>query len=103
VVARGEVWWYEDPGAGRRPFLILTRDAALPVLHQILATPATTTVRGIPTEVELDASDGMPATCVLSLDNLSLIRRALCTERITALSSERMEAVCTALRIATGC
>jgi len=103
VVARGEVWWYEDPRAGRRPFLILTRNDAIPVLNQVLAVPATRTVRRIPTEVELDRSDGMPAPCALALDNLTVIRVTLCTQRITRLGFERMNAVCEALRHATSC
>lgn len=103
MVARGEVWWYEDPRAGRRPFLILTRDEAIPVLNQVLAVPATRIVRGIPTEVPLDVSDGMPTDCVLSLDNVTLVRVALCTDRIARLHGERMQEVCEALRIATAC
>ena len=103
MVARGEVWWYEDPRAGRRPFLVLTRDEAIPVLNQVLAVPATRTVRGIPTEVTLDASDGMPAGCALALDNVALVRTALLTERITRLAPERMRAVCDALAVATAC
>lgn len=100
---RGEVWWYEHPRAGRRPFLILTRDEALPVMHQILAVPATTIVRGIPTEVELDGDDGMPSACCLTLDNIAPIRPALCTELITRLSAARMAEVCSALAVATAC
>jgi mRNA interferase MazF len=103
MVARGEVWWYQDPRAGRRPFLILTRDEAIPVLNQVLAAPATRTLRGIPTEVPLGGSDGMPAECALTLDNVSLIRVALCTDRITRLAPDRMQDVCEALRIATAC
>lgn len=103
MVRRGDVWWYEHPRAGRRPFLILTRDEALPVLIQVLAVPATRTVRGIPTEVALDRSDGMPSTCCLTLDNVATIRPALCIERITRLSPQRMQEVCTALGIATAC
>jgi mRNA interferase MazF len=103
VVARGEVWWYENPRAGRRPFLILTRDEAIPVLNQVLAAPATRTIRRIPTEVELDSADGMPAPCALALDNLTVIRVALCTKRITRLGPARMVAVCEALRHATAC
>lgn len=82
---------------------MLTRDAAIPVLEQILAVPATRTVRGIPTEVELDETHGMPTRCALALDNVSVIRKSLCTERITRLDPERMRAVCEALRIATAC
>lgn len=97
------MWWYEDPRAGRRPFLVMSRDEAIPVLNQLLAVPATRTVRGIPTEVELDASDGMPGRCVLTLDNVSLVRTSLLTERITRLDPERMRAVCGALAVATAC
>ena len=97
------MWWYEHPRAGRRPFLILTRDEALPVLHQVLAVPATTTVRGIPTEVELNRADGMPSACCLALDSVSPIRAALCTELITRLTPQRMAEVCAALAIATAC
>ncbi len=103
MVARGEMWWYEPPEHTRRPFLVLTRDAAIPVLEQILAVPATRTVRGIPTEVELDESHGMPTRCALALDNVTVIRKSLCTERITRLDPERIRAVCDALRIATAC
>jgi len=45
----------------------------------------------------------MPAACVLTLDNVASIRPALCRQRITMLSPERMRAVCTALTAATAC
>lgn len=100
---RGEIWWYEHPRAGRRPFLILTRDEAIPVLNQVLAVPATRTVRDIPTEVAVGRGDGMASACCLTLDNVTVIRPALCVERITRLSAERMREVCAALALATGC
>ncbi len=103
MVRRGEVWWYEHSRAGRRPFLILSRDEAIPVLNQVLAVPATRTVRDIPTEVEIGRADGMPSSCCLTLDNLTVIRSALCTERITRLSPSRMREVCAALALATAC
>jgi mRNA interferase MazF len=103
VVARGEVWWYDHPSAGRRPFLVLTRTETVSVLTQVLAAPATRTIRGIPTEVPLDKADGMPAACVLALDNVTLIRPSLCTERITTLGPDRLRAVCDALLVATAC
>jgi mRNA interferase MazF len=102
-VKRGEVYWYEHPEAGRRPWLILSRDESLPVLTQVLAVPATRTVRGIPTEVPLGDDDGMPTDCVLTLDNVAPVRVSLCTERITTLGPDKMAAVCVALRAATAC
>lgn len=103
MVSRGDVWWYEHPEAGRRPYLILTRTDACAVLNQVLAVPATRNVRDIPTEVALDRSDGMPAPCVLTLDNITLIRPALCTSLVTKLDARRMHKVCEALGHAVSC
>jgi mRNA-degrading endonuclease toxin of MazEF toxin-antitoxin module len=60
-------------------------------------------VREIPTGVGIDESDGMPAECVLSLDNVSVIRTSLLTDRITTLGIDRMLLVCEALQRATAC
>jgi mRNA interferase MazF len=103
VVSRGDVWWVEHPGAGRRPACVITRDAAIPVLSAVLVAPATRTVRGIPTEVALGRDDGMPEDCVLAFDSLTTVPKALLTERITSLPAARVEEICQALRAATGC
>ena len=103
MVKRGEIWWYEPPDAKPRPHLILTRDAVIPVLSDVLSVPATRTQRGIATEVGLDRDDGMPKECVLTADNVTLITKAYLTTRVTVLNPERMSAVCKALVIATGC
>jgi mRNA interferase MazF len=84
-------------------FLVLTRQATIPVLNALLAVPATRTIRQIPTEVVLDAGDGMPEECALSLDNLTLVPKELFRTRITRLSVERMSEVCRALSLASGC
>lgn len=101
-MSRGEVWWVETP-AGRRPHLVLTRDAAVPVLNAVISVPATRTARGIVTEVPLTKADGMPEPCVLSLDNVALVPKARFRSRICRLSPDRMRDVCEALRYATGC
>jgi mRNA interferase MazF len=100
---RGEVWWVEVPAGGRRPALVLSREAAIPVLNRVLVVPATRTVRGIPTEVALGERDGMPASCALSLDNLTVVSRGALASRITTLGAERMTEVCTALGVAVAC
>jgi len=102
-VNRGEVWWAEHPDAGRRPYLILTRQSAIPVLTSVLAVPATRTIRGIPTEMALDKDDGMPAACALSFDNIVTIPKSLLTTRLCRLGVDRLEHVCRALAAATGC
>jgi mRNA interferase MazF len=103
MVNRGEIWWAEHPEAGRRPFLVLTRQAAIPVLDRVLAVPATKTIRSIPTELLLDEEDGMPERCALSFDNIATMPKALLTTRITRLSVEKLEEVCRALKAATAC
>jgi mRNA interferase MazF len=102
-VNRGEVWWLEDPDEGRRPVCVLTRQAAIPVLRSVMVAPATRTVRGIPTEVPVDVDDGLPEVCALSLDNVTTVRKALLTERITRLPPAKLQDVCSALGVATGC
>jgi mRNA interferase MazF len=103
VVTRGEVWWVERPGAGRRPHLVLTRDAAIPVLSTVLGVPATRTIRGIPTEVELGPEDGLPERCALTLDNIRVLPKAYFVERICSLGPSKLADVCGALGHATGC
>lgn len=103
MVGRGEVWWAEHEEHGRRPFLVLTRESAIPVLHRVICVPVTRTIREIPTEVRITVDDGMPTECALSVDNVTLVPRAVLTERICRLRGEKMAEVCRALAIATGC
>ncbi len=103
MVARGQVWWFEDEDIPRRPVLVLTRTAVTDRLTHVVAVPATTVIRHLPTEVTLSAADGMPQECVLTLDNVGQFRTSLCTELITELSDARMQDVCDALLIATQC
>ena len=88
---------------GRRPGCVLTRQAVIPVLNAVLVAPATRTIRGIPTEVRLGIGDGMPTDCALSFDNLVTVPKSLLTERITTVAPERLEELCAALDVATGC
>jgi mRNA interferase MazF len=88
---------------GRRPVLVLSRDAVLEALHRPLVAPLTTRQRNIPTEVALDEGDGAPRPCVVSLDNVQPLGRSLLVQRITRLRPERMQQVCAALSIAVEC
>jgi mRNA interferase MazF len=61
---RGEVRWYTFAAPDkRRPVLLLTRNSVIDSLNEIIAVPATRTIRGLSTEVLLSADDGMPASC----------------------------------------
>ena len=103
MVERGGIYFVEHPEWGRRPVLVLTRDAAIPVLKRVTIATITRRVREIPTEVVLDEADEMPTRCVVSTDNLGEAWKAMLTEHVTTLSPARMREVCRALEIAFGC
>lgn len=100
---RGELWWVELPDRKRRPYLVLTRQAAIPVLTSVVAVALTRTRRGLPTEVTFDEDDGLPSPCVASFDNIVTLPRWAFVERIARLRSGREQEVCAALRLALDC
>lgn len=95
--------YLEHPDWGRRPVLVLTRPAAIPVLKRVTIASISRTIRRIPTEVLLDEDDGMPTRCAVSLDNLGDASQAMLTEHLTTLNESRMREVCVALSAAVGC
>ena len=102
--ARGEVWWCELPPIGRRPVVVLSRDAAIPRLRRALIGPCTTTIRGIPSEVRLEPpEDPIPRSSVVNLDSVESVSIGTLVERIGRLSDERMRQICDALEIAVAC
>jgi mRNA interferase MazF len=102
--ARGEVWWCELAEVGRRPVVVLSRDAAIPRLGRTLIGPCTTTIRGIPSEVMLEPrEDPIPRTSVVNLDSVESVSLATLVDRLGRLSDERMRQICNALEIAVAC
>jgi len=104
VPARGEVWWCELPEVGRRPVVVLSRDAAIPRLGRTLIGPCTTTVRGLPSEVVLEpAEDPVPKRSAVNLDSVESVSVGVLVERLGRLSADRMAEVCQALAVAVDC
>ncbi len=102
--ARGEIWWCELPGAGRRPVVVLSRVMAIGRLHRALVAPCTTTIRGLPSEVRLEpGTDPVPLPSVANLDTVETVSVGVLVERLGRLGIERMAEVCAALAVATGC
>ena len=98
---RGEVWWADLPlPKGRRPVVLLSRDAAYRVRRSVTIAPVTRTIRNIPVEVLLDHGDGLPSRCVVNLDDVTTISKSVLRERISALSAERMQQIDDAIRFA---
>ncbi len=101
--ANGEIWWGEAPDAKGRPYLVLTRDEAVPVLRTILVAPITRTIRGIPTEVPVGEPEGLAAEGVATMDNVLAFPKAMLVRRLGALAPDRRAEPCEALRAATDC
>ncbi len=102
--SRGEVWWSELPEIGRRPVVVLSRNAAIPRLRRALVAPCTTTIRHLPSEVVLEAGeDPIPKRSAVNLDSVESVALGVLVERLGRLSDERMRQVCTALAVAVAC
>lgn len=102
--ARGEVWWCELPQVGRRPVVVLSRDAAIPRLRRTLIGPCTTVVRGLASEVVLEPdTDPIPRRSAINLDSVESVSVGVLVQRIGRLSDNRMRQVCAALEVAVAC
>lgn len=104
VPERGEIWWCELPGIGRRPVVVLSRDAAIPRLRRVLVGPCTTTVRGLASEVVLEPGDDpVPRRSAVNLDSIESVSIGVLVERLGRLSDLRMGQICTAIAVAVDC
>jgi mRNA interferase MazF len=101
--ARGDVWWGEAPDQKGRPFLVLHRDDAIPVLRTILVAPVTRTIREIPTELPLGTDEGLPAECVATMDNILAFPKSMLVRRMGALHTTRRLEICQAIGAAVDC
>jgi mRNA interferase MazF len=100
---RGEIRWYAfRPPDKRRPVLLLTRDAVIDQLGEIIAAPVPRTIRGLATEVVLTTDDGMPVACAANFDHVSLAQRGRIGALISELRVERWPEVRSALLAACG-
>jgi mRNA interferase MazF len=56
-----------------RPVLVLTRELVRPHLRTVTVAPITTTIRGLSTEVAVDADNGLADASVVNCDNVTTI------------------------------
>jgi mRNA interferase MazF len=98
---RGEVWWAElAKPVGKRPALLLSRDAAYSVRTSVTVAIITRTIRNIPVEVPLSPDEGLPTKCVVNLDEIITIPKSRLVERITVLTAVKMAEVNQAISFA---
>ncbi len=103
-VARGDIRLYRfAPPDKQRPVVVLTRESAVEYLSTVTVAPVTSTIRGVPSEVILDESDGMKKPCAVNLHNMVTVSQQRLGKRLARLSNARLNEICAALRFSIGC
>ena len=104
IPRRGELWWCEPPDIGRRPVVVLSRDAAIPRLRRTLVAPCTTTIRGLASEVLLEPGEApVRRPTAVNLDSVESVSIGVLIERLGLLSDATMRQICSALEAAVDC
>lgn len=100
---QGELWLMEPPNGKRRPVLVVSRDASIRVLNNIVVAPVTSTIRSIPTCVPVGRDEGIDHDSVASFDNLAAVPKSVLTTRLGSLGPDARSSVCDALRALADC
>jgi mRNA interferase MazF len=80
--------------------VVLTRELVRPHLNTVMVAPITTTIRGLSTEVGLDAANGLAGPCVASCDHVTTIPKAALGEQVGILLDRQEAALSGAMRAA---
>ena len=71
---RGDIWYVDLGGrAGKRPVVVLTRQAVLEYLNKVTVAEVTTRGKGHPTEVFIGTGGNLPALSFVQADNIHTV------------------------------
>ena len=103
-INRAEIWLFsfERPDK-RRPVLVLTRSEVIPLLHTVMVAPITSTIHGAPSEVLVGVDEGLKQDSAINLDHVQTVSKAALKRFVGTVGSRKMNEVCRALAVATGC
>ncbi len=103
-VNRGEIWLFtSSPPDKRRPVVVLTRQEVIPYLSTVMVAPITSTIRGAPSEVRVGLDEGLKRESAVNLDHVQTVRKAQLKRFVGTVGPHRMQQICRALAIASGC
>jgi mRNA interferase MazF len=103
-VNRGEIWLYQFSRPDkRRPVVVLTRQEVIRLLSTVMVAPVTSTIRGAPSEVLVGVAEGLKRESAINLDHVQTVEKARLRQFVGTLPPDRMQQLCRALAIATGC
>jgi mRNA interferase MazF len=72
-----------------RPVLVLTREIVRPHLYSVTIAPITSTIRGLSTEVQVGARNGLSRNCVVACDHITTIPADALGEQIGLLLEDQ--------------
>jgi len=100
---RGEVRWYKFTHPDKkRPVLVLTRNSIIEYLDEVTVAPITSTIRNIPSEVQLSRSEGLTKDCAVNCDHIQTVPKAKLGGLITTLSHSKLSETRQAIQFALG-
>ena len=103
-VNRGEIWFHSFASPDkRRPVVILSRQGVIPLLRSVIIAPITSVIRGVPSEVSVGIDEGLKHDSVVNLDHIQTVDQKHLRSFVSTLSAKKMDEVCRALAVATGC
>lgn len=103
MVAQAELWLMETPNQKRRPVLVVSRNAVIPVLNNVVVAPVTSTIRSIPTCIPVGPDVGIGHESVATFDNLAAVPKSVLTVRLGALGIDGRKRICDALEAMANC
>jgi mRNA interferase MazF len=100
---RGEVRWYKFAHPDKkRPVLILTRNSILEYLNEVTVAPITSTIRNIPSEVQLGRNEGLAKDCAVNFDHIQTVSKTKLGGLITTLPHSKLTEARQAVLFALG-
>lgn len=91
---RGDVWEVELGGrSGRRPVVVLTRQAVIAHVNKITVAEVTTKGKGYPTEVALGQAANLRRESFVQLDNVQTVSKTRFVKHLGTLNSDTMRTV----------
>ncbi|HOC43978.1 MAG TPA: type II toxin-antitoxin system PemK/MazF family toxin [Thermoanaerobaculales bacterium] len=103
-LSRGDIWMYEfEAPDKRRPVVILSRQAVIPLLRTVMVAPITSAVHGVPSEVLVGPEHGLKRASAINLDHVQTVDKQRLRLFVDHLGAGVMAEVCRALAAATGC
>jgi mRNA interferase MazF len=83
-----------------RPVLVLTREVVRPHLNTVTVAPITSTIRGLSTEVAVDARNGLEERCVVACDHITTVPAEALGDQVGQLLDRQEAALAGAIRAA---